>query len=328
MKLGRKKKTIVLLTVMLVVVFCFCACGGGPAEEEMQIDPRPESVSKDKATVRLYFGYLQNRWLVGENRSFDVPVNESQETAIIEQLIDPGSSPSMVDFVQLVNPETRVVNVTSEGEFLFVTLSKEFLEGFGREPDAGNEEEMNYEKDRKYLAVYSIVNTLVEQGTYSRVSILIDDEGTGNGRPITNLEAGIATESDGNANDPAETFSRKGDIVLSPSNTMQEILSATEKNEWGTLYEYIAYKDSTGQDKPALEDFRNELATAKFSVSNVEIIDSIMSQDGKMNIVMVNYDLKLQDGEVKSKTNIPVRLTLENDVWKITYYMYKLKFMS
>ncbi|HBU13079.1 MAG TPA: hypothetical protein DEB31_10285 [Clostridiales bacterium] len=322
-----KRKITAILLIVALAAFCLCACAP-QIDEETPIDPRPESVSKDKATVRLYFGYLRNRLLVGENRSFDVPVNESQETAIIEQLIDPGSSPTMVDFVQLINPDTSVVNISSEGEFLFVTLSREFLQPFGNVPQEGGGEEADYESGRKFLAVYSIVNTLVEQGTYSRVSILIDDEGTGNGRPITNAEAGLAALGSENADDPAETFARNGEIVLGPRNTMREILAAAEKNEWGTLYEYIAYKDASGADKPSLDTFRNELSTAKFSISNFEVEDDVMMQDGTANIVMVNYELKLQGGEVSVRANIPVRLIRENDVWKITYPTFKQKFMS
>ena len=314
------RKHILTLVIILMVLFTLPSCSpkvAEPKDATLQINPIAESVNREQVTTRLYFGYLGEQLLVGENRVFDAPDTESREKSIIQELIK-GPSVVRTDFTQLINSSTKVVNVESQDQFLFVTLSKEFLEPASGEFDPTDEEQAEMEKTRKYLAVYSIVNTLVEQGTYSRVSILIDEDG--NGRMLTKAEAGIEGGSD-----PTAPFERNGAIALSSSNTMREILSAIERKDWNYLYGYISNKNSYDYDKPTIEDFRNEVT--KVSVSNYEVLDDVTAQDGSSAVVLVNYDLKLADGETRKMINIPVRLAQEKDVWKITYNVFKSKFM-
>lgn len=330
MKNTRRIKVILVFVMLLIILVVYIGCEKRPTEQKeeaaavMQINPVPDGVSKNRTSTRLYFGYssgsILERLLIGENRPIDLPVNEKAEPAIIEELIKPGPSPTKIDFVQLINPATTVVNVEAQGQYLFVTLSKEFVEPFGEEIDASDDERVAREKTRKYLAVYSIVNTLVEQGTYSRVSIKIDEGGTA--RSLTREEAGMDME------DPKEPFERNGEIELNGRNTMREILTAIEKKEWNTLYSFIANKNYFDQERPSLDEFTNEVIAAKLSISNSKVVDAVMSSDGLTDIIMVDYDLKLQDGEPRPMTNIPIRLTQENDVWKISYTVFKSKFMA
>ncbi|MEF9863883.1 MAG: GerMN domain-containing protein [Christensenellaceae bacterium] len=321
----KKVKSWICICLLFVMATGMAACAKQvppvvKEETAVQINPLPEAINKDKATARLYFGYLQEPLLVGESMVVDVPINENVETAIIKKLIN-GPSTARVDFVQLINPATKVVDVTpNDSGFLTVTLSKEFLLPVETAVDK-NMEENPYEKTRKYLAVYSIVNTIIEQGNYSRVRILIDDEGTGTGRTITQQEAGL----DGTG--ATEPFARNGEIELNSKNTMIEILDAIEKKNWTKLYEYIAYKNAYGQDKPSIDDFISEVDTSKLAISDTAVGDSIVSIDGLNDVVMVDYMLKLRVDEVKSFANVPIKLVQENNIWKISYNVFKKNFM-
>ncbi|MEG0629807.1 MAG: GerMN domain-containing protein [Christensenellaceae bacterium] len=321
----KKVKSWISICLLFVMATGMVACAkqAPPVVKEetaVQINPLPEAINKDKATARLYFGYMQEPLLVGESMVVDVPINENVETAIIKKLIN-GPSTARVDFVQLINPATKVVDVTpNDSGFLTVTLSKEFLLPVETAVD-NNMEENPYEKTRKYLAVYSIVNTIIEQGNYSRVRILIDDEGTGTGRTITQQEAGL----DGTG--ATEPFARNGEIELNSKNTMIEILDAIEKKNWTKLYEYIAYKNAYGQDKPSIDDFISEVDTSKLAISDTAVGDSIVSIDGLNDVVMVDYMLKLRVDEVKSFANVPIKLVQENNIWKISYNVFKKNFM-
>ena len=200
-----------------------------PSEEAaIQINPLPEAVSKDKETARLYFGYMQEALLIGEVRVFSVPINENSEASIIAELIK-GPSTARTDLTQLINPNTKVVNVTQDGTFLSVTLSQDFLTP-PEDTSADGTENEAYEKTRKMLAAYSIVNTIVEQGNFSRVQIYIDDDGTGTGRPLTLEEAGLDGEG------TTEALERKGDLDLNGRNTLREIMSCIENKDWNMLY--------------------------------------------------------------------------------------------
>lgn len=287
-------------------------------DASIQINPLPETVSKDKSTARLYFGYMQEPLLVGETRIFSVPINENADAAIIKELIK-GPSTTRADFMPLINAETKVTNVRSEGTYLFVTLSKEFLQP---PEDQLTEENDLYEKTRKMLAVYSIVNALIEQGNYSRVQILIDEEGTGNGRPLTLAEAGMEGEG------TIDALERKGELDLNGPNTLREIMKCIENKSWDMLYSYISYKNLYGEDKPSVEDFKNEITAAKPVVSDYTVGDEILSADSISEVVMASYTLKLRDGDAKTISNVPLRLILENDVWKMTYTTFKRNFLS
>lgn len=320
-----KKKLHLILAIVLAAALLLAACntseenGSEATDNKVSpvVNPLPETVSSDRTTVRLYFGYLDKKLLVGETSSISVPVNESTESAIVKALIT-GPSATRVDFVPVINPETEVVQIKDDGTVLTITLSSDFTKNFG----AMASEERDYTQTRRYLAVYSIANSLIEQGKYSRVRILIDEDGSGNGRPITRAEAGM----EGTAG--TEPFERNGEIELNAANTMREILNATKERDWETLYGFIAYKNAYDQDKPSLEDFTNEVVSSKLSISDTAVLDDVLLPDTHTSVVMANYALKLGEDEARIMGNIPIRLTQENDVWKITYNTFKANFLT
>ncbi|MBC5647273.1 GerMN domain-containing protein [Christensenella tenuis] len=326
MKKGKKLICIVLCSLLILGASACAQQDTEPSataseETAIQINPLPEAVSKDKETARLYFGYMQEALLIGEVRVFSVPINENSEASIIAELIK-GPSTARADFTQLINPNTKVVNVAQDGTFLSVTLSKEFLTPPEDTSADGAENEAYEETRRRMLATYSIVNTIVEQGNFSRVQIYIDDDGTGTGRPLTLEEAGLDGEG------ATEALERKGDLDLNGRNTLREIMNCIENKSWDTLYRYISFKNLYGEDKPSLEEFKSEITTAKLVVSDVEIGDEIQSADDLTEVVMASYVLKLRDGDAKTISNVPIRLILENDVWKMTYTTFKRNFLS
>lgn len=307
-----------------LLLLCACSDQAQPAEQTasaesvVQINPLPEGAAQDKSTARLYFGYMNDELLVGEVRVFSVPINESVETSVIRELI---SGPSVVrsDFTQVINPASKVVSVQSESNFLFVTLSAEFLSP----PDDLLQSDESYEKIRRRLAVYSIVNTIVEQGNYSRVQIRIDDSGSGSGRPITMEEAGF------DENETADAFERNGELELNEKNTLREIIKCIQTKSWDDLYDYISYVNLYGSEKPPVEDFKSELNNMKLAVGeDFTIGDSIESPDGLTAVVMASYTVRLKDEDEKTLTNVPVRLVLENDIWKISYTAFRKNFLT
>ncbi|MEA4852681.1 MAG: GerMN domain-containing protein [Christensenella sp.] len=322
----KRWKTIICMVLVGLLLSAVFGCAFTDEEKEsaspsavVQVNPLPEAVSKDKSSARLYFGYMDQPLLVGESHIFDVPINENIENSVIRELIK-GPSSTRNDIRPVINPNTAIVNIRSEGQFLFVTLSKEFLLPVDGNPVT--EEGAATEKTRRMLAVYSIVDTLIEQGTYSRVQILIDDEGSGTGRPLTAEEAGL----DGGA--VLEPLERNGEIVLDASNTMQQVMTAIENKEWDTLYNFIAYKNLYGQDKPSLEEFKTELNSSKISLADATVLDAVPGNDGTSEIVMVSYVLKLRDDEAKTISNVPIRLVQENSIWKISYTVFKKNFLT
>lgn len=309
--------------MLLLAVILASACSADeqvPTPAVVQVNPLAEAVSNDEIVARLYYGFTDNRLLAGENRRIKVPVNESIETSVLNELIREGPSQGSASLRQVINPETTVVAAAAEGQYLAVTLSRDFL----MQPAVQNGGTLlsgQAERTRRFLAVYSVVNTLIEQGSYSRVRLLIDEDGTGAGRPITLQEAGMS------GNGECEPLARNGEIELTAINTMRELLRAVEQRDWSLVYDFIAYKNQYGQDKPSFEDFRSDVERARFALSNPQVLDDVLAPDGTSEIIMVSYDLRPQDGETQSFTNVPRRLILENDIWKITYNAFSSMFL-
>lgn len=326
MKKMKSRKSLALYTIIFILVFVLWGCGI-PKESNTEseapaipINPLSETENRQKTNVRIYFQYEGERLLAGENRIIEVNESEGAEKSIIETMIK-GPSADKAELTAIINPATKVLDIESQGEYLFVTLSHEFIQPFGDIGEMTAEEQLAIRKIQKFLAVYSITDTLLEQGTYSRINILVDD---GNGaRSLTLNEAGIA-ESD----DITDPFAYNYDIILTPENTMREIMNDAEKKEWSALYSYIAAKTSSGQDKPAKDDFVNEMGAARFTVSNPQIKTGIVADDGTSALVIVNYEIKTQENDTREMTDIPIKLILENGVWKLTYNTLKSKFLT
>ena len=43
---------------------------------------------------------------------------------------------------------------------------------------------------------------------------------------------------------------------------------------------------------------------------------------------MASYVLKLRDGDAQTVANVPIKLIMENDIWKMTYTEFKRNFLS
>lgn len=311
--------------VMLFTVIALVGCSAGPSATQqpqsavVQINPLAEGASMDETAVRLYYGFGDARLLAGENRRIKVPANESVEMSLLSELIQEGPSEASANLTRVINPQTTVAGVSMEGQFATVTFSSEFLSPVGGDQGASSAQEEN-ERVRRYLAAYSVVNTLIEQGNCSRVRIMIDD-GIGAGRPITYAECGMPGTGD------AQPFERNGEIELTPGVTMRTLLSAVERRDWAQAYSFIAYRNQRGQDKPDAQEFQTQVESARFVVSDAQVIDYVASADGQSVIVMVSYNLTSAGSEPRQFTNIPKRLILEDDVWKMTWNDFEVAFM-
>jgi hypothetical protein len=235
---------------------------------------------------------------------------------LISNLIQ-GASTYKADFSSVINPDTKIVNITDNDGYLFVTLSKEFL----LPPDDTATQDID-ENIRRYLAAYSVVDTLIEKTGYYRVQILIDRDDSGAGTPITNGEIGLP------GNDPTEPLGWEGSIILNSRNTMREIMTSIQRKDWNRLYSFISYKDTQGDARPTLDDFKNEVSGERIVLSNSEVIDHISSTDLYTDYVLANFTIKLGDNEPRTMTYMPIYLVRENDLWKIPYDIFKSCFFD
>ncbi len=307
--MSRMKIIAGLLALVIAVSGCEVIDKEAPAKNTPEINPKAESANKDTSKVTLYYSYKGQLLLAGETRSIDVPVSEKPENAVIRALIG-GPSADRSQLVGLFWDGVELVNVKDNEDILFVTLSEEFTTTEPETPVLGE----GTAADRKKLAIYSIVNTIVEMGKYSSVQFYIDyDSGT---QRITESGAGFEDSPD-----PLAPQSWEDKYILTPENTLKEALDSYNKKNWTELYDYTAYMNPDGTVKPDSDDFNAALGETGNAGNTLESINPIgvnVANDGQSAVVVLDYTIKTRNGDIK-KNKSPVILVREEEIWKISY---------
>ncbi|MGI6705220.1 MAG: GerMN domain-containing protein [Clostridia bacterium] len=333
------QKTIVFfLLVSMTTVFMACSVWpwGSPVQEQENIDdngqrkqegkappisPLSEKTSNEETDVTLFFRYNQDDYLASDTRKIKVIATERVEKVIVEELIK-GPNPGKLELTPLFHPSTKVVAVSDNNDYLFVTLSREFLEPPMEVPD-------NWQEDKNWvdevnrtrrLAVYSIVNTLTELGKFNRVQILIqgdiDDE---RGERPKRKEMGFTDGNEEKQNTLLEPLARNTSLILTPMNTVEAMLNAFMEKDWGKVYQYTASKDTNNVPKPEDNDFKSTMASLDPTLENFRVRDEHVSNDGQNALVTIDFSIKMKDGKVFEKTYIPIKLIREKEIWKVIF---------
>jgi hypothetical protein len=307
----RKAKHIFIILIVLAAVLTGCAAPGSSSPANTpDINPNAQAANKDTAEVMLYFGYRGEELLAGETRKINVPVNEKTERAVISELIA-GPSADRDKLISLFWGNTKVVKVDSNEDILFVTLSNDFV---STDPSKPSLEDGNVNNQKK-LAILSIVNTIVEMGNYSRVQIQVDREGNKIGERITEAEAGWDTKS----STYLEPLGWADKIVLTPAKTLQEALTSFQNKDWTRLYDFTAYTSPDGTVKPVLAAFSDALSGQGNFLESYNVIGTNVSYNGQTAVVMIDCSINTRTGDTIKKTDIPVVMVRENDIWALSY---------
>jgi len=325
-----------ILFILSVSILCFLLAGcsefpwGSPIREDKQngegmnistesppLNPSTEKVSNEPESFSLYFRFGSGQFLTSDTREMNIPAAQRKEKFIVEELIK-GPSPDKIDLQPLFNPNVKVIEVSDNNDYLFVTLSKEFLNPPEDAPENWKEDEKWKEEIdlRRRLAVYSIVNSLTELGEFSRVQILIGDGENEEGERIKLSEVGF---NDATNKQLLEPLGRNSYVILTPMNTMNAFLAAFLKKDWDAAYLYIATQDGNNVPKPSLEEFKTNLSSLNPTLESYEVLDETVSNDGQTAIVSINFKIKMKDGKVIENTNVPIKLLREREIWKVIY---------
>lgn len=298
-----------LALLLIIAVGCGKLNTKPPYQNMPNINPKAESANKDTVNVALYYCYNGERLLASETRAIEVPVSDSLEAAVIKALIA-GPTAERDELKGLFWEGIRLVRVDSNADIFFVTLSEEFI---ATVPATTIFDEPNVQ-ERKRLAIYSIVNTIIEMGKYSRVQIYVDRQG-GVGQRITLAEAGWSNDNIAYL----EPLRRNQEIILTPQNTLAEALDSYSKKDWVRLYDFTAYMNKDGSTKPEITDFSAALAATGNVLDSFIVTDANVSLSGQSVVVMLDYTISTREGDLISRTAIPVMLVREHENWKLTY---------
>jgi hypothetical protein len=303
-----KKLKFLLLAVLIITAFT-AGCTQNtevPEGNVPDINPNAEAANKDTTDVMLYFSYHGEDLLAGETRSIDVPISDTLEKAVVKALVD---GPVSDELTGLFWQGVELVGIDENANHVFVTLSQEFIT---TEPEQELIDGMTADEQKK-LAIYSIVNTIVEMGVYSRVQIYVANENGINQR-ITHKQAGWSDD-----NDYLDPLGRDSSLILTPENTIVQALTSFKNKDWSRLYTFTAKSDIDGTSKPLISDFSSALAKEGNVLESFEAIDSNVASSGQSAVVMINYSLKTREGTIIEEDNIPIILVREKNIWKLTY---------
>ncbi len=54
-------------------------------------------------------------------------------------------------------------------------------------------------------------------------------------------------------------------------------------------------------------------------LESFEVVSQNVSSDGQSAVVMLDYSIKTREGKLVERSNIPIILVREKDIWKVTY---------
>ncbi len=293
--------------IIICILAALCLTGCAPSADRADADLNPQLVRANttRSVVTLYYGSRSENLLVPEPRTINISESEMVEVTVLEELIS-GPEGEVWEVAPLINDDTTVVMFEEEGDLITVTLSAEFLE-------SGEGEDMK-------LAVYSVVNTLVELSGYSRVQILVDTQGTGNGQRVAAQDLGF--EGIG----VLEPLERNETIVLDAQKTAELIFEYIRTQNHSALSDFVANFD--GDEKPSEAELQNTLNALTNIPENQMVRDVIISGDSESAVVMVDFTKRLPGSDLQVLTNIPLRLVKENYVYKMRYSDFERMFLS
>ncbi len=111
--------------------------------------------------VKLYFANMEGDRLIGGYREKYYSTNMPLERFVVEELIA-GPSGAVEGMYPSINPEVKIINVTTKDGVCYVNLDSSFLTVVG-----------NVSTE---TSIYSIVNSLVELSNVNKVQILVNGE--------------------------------------------------------------------------------------------------------------------------------------------------------
>ena len=266
-----------------------------------------------KDTAILYFRYLDTNMLVSETRSVDVAVDASVEEMALTELVN-GPSSEKLDLRPVFGTNIKLLDASpSQGnEYLFITLSKEFLDVPADYPADWERDAQLYQTvmQTRRLALYAIANTVTEIGNYSKIQLFVATTENNVGVRIKRSDVGFTGEG---ADQPLGLIGREYSVLLTPKNACNLALQAIANSNWKTMYLYITDAAALKYDTIVETMDGMQIALESYSL-NYESV----TLDGKTAIVGINIKMKIGEKSIV-KEDLPIKLQRENGVWKVKY---------
>ena len=301
------KKLLILLFALLLT-----GCAAHPLSEAATplatdiVPPQPDAPESlaTQATVTLWFRYLDEPLLACETRELTLSPDRPMELTLLSALLE-GPDTQSTDLTALFPAGTRVLSTVRQGRTLFVTLSRQIMDGYPDEPQGWQSDpawaaEMPL---RRRLCMQSLVATITENCDVDTVQVLLEQQGEATDSLRLRQRYYLDTDDGHRLADP---LTRDDSLLLSPGTTMATVLSLWRQRDWPRLAHYV-----TDADADALAARLEALPPlVAFAVTGPAIIDRTATFTLTATVRGTAGDLSLS-GRV-------LRLTRERERWRIS----------
>ncbi|MBP5662187.1 MAG: GerMN domain-containing protein [Clostridia bacterium] len=300
------KRLLALCAVLLLM--CGCASSYLNESEGDQIAPVPENDRAAASVVMpLYFRFYTEPMLLRYSLTVDTPPQQLPEYYAISALLG-GAVEARPELTRCFGRNTALQEISASGETLSVTLS----EGFLSDTQGANDAET---RQNRRLALYSIVNTVCEMGSFSQVQFYLYRNGLAQ-RPDSYQMGMVSKESD---TAPLGALTRNTALILTPSSVARMGLTHYSNQAWNRLYYYLGDKEGAARKLPILEEMSQTLTYLGWTLSDFTVEDNYtVSEDGKTAYVTVSMNLRSDSASYRVE-NVPLELCWRGRTWLISY---------
>ncbi len=325
-----KKGLAVLITLAAMTALSGCASGFlSPVTERpsvfesdyiVDISPSVMTDTFETGVKTIYYRISDELLLAPVLVQYSLPVDRSKEEQLIDALIS-GPPSDKHELMAAIPPETRLVSLQARDGYLEITLSKEFL-SVGADVPANWESNPAWSKevmDRRRMATYSIINSITEMGEYSRVLILIDVNGDGNGQRVNRSQFGLPS---GEEDAPIEPLRRDPTLILSPQRVCEKVLDAIITQRIDTVMQFIHFDEGGVPSAQAIAEALYSPGLSSYDLSAYG--DAIVRLDGQQAVLSVDFvSGSYATGNRGEHYAYPLLARLVDNIWRIEYNSLK-----
>lgn len=302
------------LAVILCILLLLTGCGETSYLSESEGDPispvQDSAVISSASVMPLYFRFYDEPMLVRCPLTLEISSEHPAEYYAVEALLA-GPTGQLFDKTACFS-KTTLIGVSDGRGCLNVTLGDDFLSD-----TKGATEEETFLNRR--LALYSIVNTVCEMGTYSYVQIYLSGSGAVY-RPQT-YDMGLARSQSESV--PLAPISRNTSLILTPSGVARMALQHYAGQEWAKCYRYLGDRDSDTARLPLMEEMARELEYLGLIMREYSVEDGYtVSDDGGTAMVQISFKIRTASTSY-TVSNVPLTLVSKQGSWFVDYESFR-----